>query len=143
MKSEGYQEASNRPELQAILAQLPNSHYLKILLAQVIRHYDPTIKYLFQKGKGWQLLVEQYDGLLCQIKIHQEYFSVITPFPDFGIDYLTPMVKVMSAEFKKKFATISRDTKQIEMKVTTAEEMEDVIFLTSLQAKKLRNTLIH
>lgn len=88
-------------ELQTILSGLPNSQYLKILLAQIMRHYDPKIKYIFQKQTGWQLVIEQYDGLLCRIKIHEDYFSVITPFPDFGINYLTPMVKVMSDEFKK------------------------------------------
>ncbi|MDU5334856.1 DUF3788 family protein [Enterococcus sp.] len=129
-------------ELQTILSGLPNSQYLKILLAQIMRHYDPKIKYIFQKQTGWQLVIEQYDGLLCRIKIHENYFSVITPFPDFGISYLTPMVKVMSDEFKEKFDDVSINTQQIEMNVTNEEEMEDVIFLVSLQAKKLRNTLV-
>lgn len=129
-------------ELQTILSGLPNSQYLKILLAQIMRHYDPKIKYIFQKQTGWQLVIEQYDGLLCRIKIHEDYFSVITPFPDFGINYLTPMVKVMSDEFKEKFEDVSKKTQQIEMKVTNEEEMEDVIFLVSLQAKKLRNALV-
>jgi NTP pyrophosphatase (non-canonical NTP hydrolase) len=66
----------------------------------------------------------------------------MTPFPDFGISYLTPMVKVMSEEFKEKFEDVSKNTQQIEMKVTNEEEMEDVIFLVSLQAKKLRNALV-
>lgn len=131
-----------KQELQTILSGLPNSQYLKILLAQLMRHYDPKIKYIFQKQTGWQLVIEQYDGLLCPIKIHKSYFSVITPFPEFGISYLTPMVKVMSDEFKVKFEDVSKKTQQIEMKVTNEEEMEDVIFLISLQAKKLRNALV-
>ena len=129
-------------ELQMILSGLPNSHYLKILLAQIMRHYEPTIKYIFQKQIGWKLVIEQYDGVLCCIQIHETYFSVMTPFPDFGISYLTPMVKVMSEEFKEKFEDVSKNTQQIEMKVTNEEEMEDVIFLVSLQAKKLRNALV-
>ena len=52
------------------------------------------------------------------------------------------MVKVMSVEFKEKFEDVSKNTQQIEMKVTNEEEMEDVIFLVSLQAKKLRNALV-
>ena len=131
-----------KQELQTILSGLPKSQYLKILLAQLMRHYDPKIKYIFQKQTGWQLVIEQYDGLLCRIKIHKSYFSVITPFPEFGISYLTPMVKVMSDEFKVKFEDVSKKTQQIEMKVTNEEEMEDVIFLISLQAKKLRNALV-
>lgn len=132
----------NKHELQTILSGLPNSQYLKILLAQIMRHYDPKIKYIFQKQTGWQLVIEQYDGLLCRIKIDKDYFSVITPFPDFGISYLSPMVKVMSDEFKEKFEDVSKNTQQIEMKVTNEEEMEDVVFLVSLQAKKLRNMLV-
>ncbi|BBM18063.1 hypothetical protein G15_1727 [Enterococcus avium] len=128
----------NKHELQTILSGLPNSQYLKILLAQIMRHYDPKIKYIFQKQTGWQLVIEQYDGLLCRIKIHKDYFSVITPFPDFGISYLSPMVKVMSDEFKEKFEDVSKNTQQIEMKVTNEEEMEDVVFLVSLQAKKIK-----
>ena len=57
-------------ELQMILSELPNSQYLKILLAQIMRHYDPKIKYIFQKRTGWQLAIEQYNGSLCRIKIH-------------------------------------------------------------------------
>ncbi|MDT2612285.1 DUF3788 family protein [Enterococcus dongliensis] len=129
-------------ELQMILSELPNSQYLKILLAQIMRHYDPKIKYIFQKQTGWQLAIEQYNGLLCRIKIHKEYFSVVIPFPDFGIQYLTPMVQVMSNEFKEKFEDVSKNTRQIEMKVTSEEEMEDVIFLVSLQAKKLRKLVV-
>ncbi|GAA2905360.1 DUF3788 family protein [Enterococcus pseudoavium] len=142
MESKQSKSESEKYELQTILAELPNSQYLKILLAQIMRHYDPKIKYIFQKQTGWQLVIEQYNGLLCNIKIHKDYFSVITPFPDFGVRYLTPMVKVMSDEFKEKFEDVSKNTKQIEMKVTSEEEMEDVIFLISLQAKKLRNSLV-
>ena len=131
-----------RHELQTIMSGLPNSQYLKILLAQIMRHYEPKITYIFQKKTGWQLLVEQYEGVLCRIKIHKDYFSVSTPFPDFGINYLTPMVKVMSDEFKEKFGDVTQNTKQIEMNVTNEEEMEDVIFLVSLQAKKLRNAIV-
>lgn len=129
-------------ELQTILSVLPNSQYLKILLAQIMRHYDPKITYIFQKKSVWQLVIEQYNGLLCQIKIYENYFSVSTPFPDFGISYLTPMLKVMSKEFKEKFEDVSKNTQKIEMNVTNEEEMEDVIFLISLQAKKLRSTLV-
>ncbi|MDT2755059.1 DUF3788 family protein [Enterococcus pseudoavium] len=142
MESKQSKSESEKYELQTILAELPNSQYLKILLAQIMRHYDPKIKYIFQKQTGWQLVIEQYNGLLCNIKIHKDYFSVITPFPDFGVRYLTPMVKVMSDEFKEKFEDVSKNSKQIEMKVTSEEEMEDVIFLISLQAKKLRNSLV-
>lgn len=142
VESKQSKSESEKYELQTILAELPNSQYLKILLAQIMRHYDPKIKYIFQKQTGWQLVIEQYNGLLCNIKIHKDYFSVITPFPDFGVRYLTPMVKVMSDEFKEKFEDVSKNSKQIEMKVTSEEEMEDVIFLISLQAKKLRNSLV-
>lgn len=140
MESKQSDPEHEKKELQTILSGLPNSQYLKILLAQVMRHYDPKITYIFQKKSGWQLMIEQYDGLLCRIIIHKDYFSVITPFPDFGITYLTPMVKVMSSEFREKFEEVSKKTKQIEMKVTNEEEMEDVIFLISLQAKKLRKS---
>lgn len=61
-------------ELQTILSGLPNSQYLKILLAQIMRHYDPTIKYIFQKQSGWKLVIEQYDGVLCRIQIHENFF---------------------------------------------------------------------
>ncbi|REC25172.1 hypothetical protein CF160_15705, partial [Enterococcus pseudoavium] len=107
MESKQSKSESEKYELQTILAELPNSQYLKILLAQIMRHYDPKIKYIFQKQTGWQLVIEQYNGLLCNIKIHKDYFSVITPFPDFGVRYLTPMVKVMSDEFKEKFEDVS------------------------------------
>ena len=52
------------------------------------------------------------------------------------------MVQVMSNEFKEKFEDVSKNTRQIEMKVTSEEEMEDVIFLVSLQAKKLRKLVV-
>ncbi|MFC4771706.1 DUF3788 family protein [Enterococcus hermanniensis] len=142
MKSDHSRTNNETRELQEIFSGLPNSQYLKILLAQVIRHYDPEIKYIFQKHVGWQLVIKQSEGLLCRIKIHKDYFSVVTPFPDFGIKYLTPMVQVMSLEFKEKFEEVTENTQQIEMKVTNEEEMEDVIFLISLQAKKLRNPVV-
>lgn len=142
MKSDHSRTNNEKRELQEIFSGLPNSQYLKILLAQVIRHYDPEIKYIFQKQVGWQLVIEQEEGLLCRIKIHKDYFSVVTPFPDFGIKYLTPMVQVMSLEFKEKFEEVTENTQRIEMKVTNEEEMEDVIFLISLQAKKLRNPVV-
>ncbi|MBV7390292.1 MULTISPECIES: DUF3788 family protein [Enterococcus] len=129
---------AEKPNMEAIMDFLPNSQYLKILLAQLTRHYEPQIKIIFQKKLGWHIEVVQYQGLLCSIIIHDDYFSVKTPLPDFGIRYLTPMIQVMSDEFKEKFAQISPSTKMIEMDVTNEAEMEDVVFLVSLQAKNLR-----
>ncbi|MGG5316045.1 hypothetical protein IGI49_000739 [Enterococcus sp. AZ071] len=129
-----------KPDLDQFMDFLPNAHYLKILLAQLNRHYDPEIKIMFQKRFGWYIEVAQYDGVLCRIIIHNDYFSVVTPFPEFSRSYLDPMLQVMSNEFKEQYAHVTKATKQFEMDVTTEAEMEDVIYLVSLQAKKLRET---
>lgn len=129
-----------KPDLDQFMDFLPNAHYLKILLAQLNRHYDPEIKIMFQKRFGWYIEVVQYGGILSRIIIHDDYFSVVTPFPEFSTSYLNPMLQVMSDEFKERYAHVTKDTKQFEMNVTTEAEMEDVIYLVSLQAKKLRET---
>lgn len=129
---------TEKPNLAKIMAFLPNPQYLKILLAQLNRHYEPQIKIIFNKKFGWHITVTQYGGLLCNIIIHDNYFSVITPFPTFGIKYLKPMEPVMSDEFKERFIKVTERTHQFEMNVTSEAEMEDVVFLVSLQAKYLR-----
>lgn len=127
-----------KPDLNQFMDFLPNAHYLKILLAQLNRHYEPEIKIMFQKRFGWYIEVIQYGGVLCRVIIHDDYFSVVTPFPEFGRKYLEPMLQVMSEEFKEEYQQVTKDTKQFEMNVTTEAEMEDVIYLVSLQAKNLR-----
>ncbi|GCF94548.1 hypothetical protein NRIC_24390 [Enterococcus florum] len=131
-----------KPELSTFMDFLPNSHYLKILLAQLNRHYDPEVKIMFQKKFGWYIEIVQYGGLLCRILVHDDYFSVITPIPPFAKDYLDPMLKVMSNEFKAVYLHTINGANQIEMKVTSEAEMEDVVYLVSLQAKMLRENQI-
>ncbi|WP_159721652.1 DUF3788 family protein [Enterococcus sp. CSURQ0835] len=129
---------SEKPDLQQIMAFLPNPKYLKIMLAQLDRHYEPAIKIIFRKQVGWYIKIEQFGGTLGFVIIHDDYFSVVVPLPDFADDYLRPMLPVMSAEFKQKYRQLTAQTHQLELKVSSEEEMEDVIYLVSLQAKKLR-----